>query len=167
MSVRLPSPLPVLPAHVSPATPSSGGDGPRSAPDDGGPRVAAGDDGPRNAPGGRRVFAPFDPARVPPAELPLWLALRDVLDPEIPVSIVDLGLVYDVRSEAGRVVIDLTFTALGCPCMMFIRADIEERLLREEGVREVEIREVWDPPWSRVRMSEGARATLRRLGVAA
>ncbi|HUH11755.1 MAG TPA: metal-sulfur cluster assembly factor [Longimicrobiales bacterium] len=149
MSLPLPSPLPVLPAHVRAA------------------ERAPGDDGLRPAPAGRRVFAPFDPARVPAAELPLWLALRDVLDPEIPVSIVDLGLVYDVRSEGGRVVVDLTFTALGCPCMAFIRSDIEERLLREEAVREVDIREVWDPPWSRARMSEGAREMLRRLGVAA
>lgn len=167
MSVPLPSPLPVLPAHVRAAAPASSDDGVRTARGDDRLRTAPGDGGLRAAPAGRRVFAPFDAARVPRSELPLWLALRDVLDPEIPVSIVDLGLVYDVRSEAGRVVIDLTFTALGCPCMAFIRTDIEERLLREEGVREVEIREVWDPPWSRARMSEDGRATLRRLGVAA
>jgi metal-sulfur cluster biosynthetic enzyme len=97
----------------------------------------------------------------------LWEALRDVRDPEMPISIVDLGLVYGIRAAAGRATVDLTFTATGCPCMEFIEHDIRERLLREPDVEEVEIRVVWDPPWTRARMTEEGRAILRTMGVAA
>ncbi len=98
---------------------------------------------------------------------PLWAALGDVLDPEFPISIVDLGLVYGIRRSGGAVEVDLTFTATACPCMDFIHEDVRERLLREPGVREVRIRDVWDPPWTRERITAAGRATLRRHGVAA
>ncbi len=97
----------------------------------------------------------------------LWRALGEVLDPEFPISIVDLGLVYGVRCAGDLVEIDLTFTATGCPCMDFIHEDIRERLLREPAVRAVRIRDVWDPPWTRERISAAGRAALRRHGVAA
>lgn len=97
----------------------------------------------------------------------LWDALREVRDPELPISLVDLGLVYAIRRSGERVEVDLTFTATACPCMEFIRQDVQERLLREPGVREVEIREVWDPPWTSERMTAEGRAILRSFGVAA
>jgi metal-sulfur cluster biosynthetic enzyme len=97
----------------------------------------------------------------------VWLALHEVSDPELPVSLVDLGLVYDVRRTGGAVEIDLTFTATACPCMGFIREDIQERLAREPGVETVRIREVWDPPWTAERMTPVGRALLRAAGVAA
>ena len=97
----------------------------------------------------------------------LWAALRDVQDPEFPISLVDLGLIYDVRQTDGVVEVDLTFTATACPCMEFIRTDIRERLLQEAGVTEVRINEVWDPPWTTDRMSEAGKAVMRRAGVAA
>jgi metal-sulfur cluster biosynthetic enzyme len=96
----------------------------------------------------------------------LWDALREVNDPEIPISLVDLGLIYDVRpAERGAVEVDLTFTATACPCMAFIRMDIEERLLRESDVDEVRIREVWDPPWTKARITDVGRLRLKELGV--
>lgn len=98
---------------------------------------------------------------------PLWAALREVMDPEFPISLVDLGLVYGIRREGSRVEVELTFTATACPCMGFIREDVRDRLLREPGVAEVEIRVVWDPPWTRDRMTEEGRAILRKYGVAA
>lgn len=122
---------------------------------------------PERARDGRLVYAPFSEEKVPSEALPLWRALVDVRDPELPISIVDMGLVYDVRREGVRVTVDLTFTALGCPCMAFIRQDVEDRLLEEEGVTEVEIREVWDPAWTRGRMTEEGKRQLRALGVAA
>ena len=104
---------------------------------------------------------------VRPGTAPLWEALKQVQDPEFPISLVDLGLIYDVRSSDGVVEVDLTFTATACPCMDFIRSDIRERLLQEQDVKEVKINEVWDPPWTRERMTEEGRAVLRRFGVAA
>jgi metal-sulfur cluster biosynthetic enzyme len=95
----------------------------------------------------------------------LWDALREVMDPEIPISLVDLGLIYDVRMEEGIVDVDLTFTATACPCMAFIRMDIEERLLREEGVAAVRIHEVWNPPWTKERITPEGREAMRKFGV--
>ena len=58
----------------------------------------------------------------------LWDALREVTDPEIPISVVDMGLIVDLQQQDGRVALKLTFTAMGCPAMEFIMDDIRERL---------------------------------------
>lgn len=106
-------------------------------------------------------------AALPPDTASLWKALREVSDPELPISLVDLGLIYDIRRIGARVEVDCTFTASACPCMSFIREDIRERLLREEDVDTVDINEVWDPPWTVARMTAEGRAVLRGCGVAA
>ncbi len=93
-------------------------------------------------------------------------ALREVADPEWPVSVVDMGLIYAVAVEGGTVSITLTFTATGCPCMEMIRDDIRERLLRLPGVEDVKITLSWDPPWTKDRLTQAARDQFRRWGVA-
>jgi len=98
-------------------------------------------------------------------EGPLWDALREVMDPEIPISLVDLGLIYDVREDGGRVEVDLTFTATACPCMAFIHFDIRDRLQREPGVDEVVVNEVWTPAWTKARITPEGREALRTFGV--
>jgi metal-sulfur cluster biosynthetic enzyme len=102
-------------------------------------------------------------------EARLWQALQDVEDPEIPVSVVNLGLIVSLayRTDDRAVDVELTFTAMGCPAMDFIQDDIRERLLQEPDVDEVRIEIVWDPVWTRARIREEARATMRRLGVVA
>jgi metal-sulfur cluster biosynthetic enzyme len=103
-----------------------------------------------------------------PAVQRLWVALREVMDPEIPISLVDLGLICAIRRPAeGEVEIDVTFTASACPCMEFIHEDIRERLESESDVREVRIRDVWDPPWTVDRLTPEGRAALKQFGVAA
>jgi metal-sulfur cluster biosynthetic enzyme len=102
-----------------------------------------------------------------PDTSPLWSALKQVMDPEFPISLVDLGLIYDIRRSGRTVEVDITFTATACPCMEFIRSDIRERLLQEADVDEVRINDVWDPPWTRDRMTPEGREVLRRFGVAA
>lgn len=97
----------------------------------------------------------------------IWAALKEVMDPEFPISLVDLGLIYDVRRNDGEVEIDLTFTATACPCMAFIHEDINERLLKEEGIQSVKINQVWDPPWTADRISAEGKAALKKCGVAA
>jgi len=89
-------------------------------------------------------------------------ALRTVFDPELPVNIYDLGLIYrlDVDEEAGRVEIDMTLTAPGCPVAQSFPCTVEEAVRKVEGVRDVHVELVWDPPWSRDRMSEMARLQL-------
>lgn len=113
--------------------------------------------------------APGDAPR--PAETEsLWSALEQVNDPELPISVVDLGLIYDVRRAPGDprcAIVELTYTAMGCPCTSFIRGDITDRLMREEDVDRVEIVEVWSPAWTRARMTARGRVLMRTFGVAA
>jgi metal-sulfur cluster biosynthetic enzyme len=97
---------------------------------------------------------------------PLMAALTDVQDPEMPINIVDLGLVYGVRRDGARVDVDLTFTAMGCPAYDFLLSDVRERLLQEPGVEEVHIRIVWDPPWTSARLTEEGRDALQLWGLA-
>jgi len=96
----------------------------------------------------------------------LWDALRDVQDPEMPVNLVDLGVIYGVTQHDGVVDVDLTFTAMGCPASEFILDDVRERLLREPGVAEVRVNVVWDPPWTAARLSEAGRDALEQWGLA-
>ncbi len=96
----------------------------------------------------------------------LWAALEEVRDPEFPMSVVDLGLVYGITREGGLVQVQITFTAMGCPAMDMILDDIRARLMKEPGVNQVEIEIVWDPPWNKSRLSERAREQMRRWGVA-
>ncbi len=102
-------------------------------------------------------------------EARLWTALQDVEDPEIPISVVGMGLIVSIayRLRERRVDLELTFTAMGCPATEFIEEDIRERLLAEPDVDEVAIEVVWDPVWTRSRIREDARATMRGLGIVA
>ena len=97
----------------------------------------------------------------------LWDALRDVTDPEIPISVVDMGLIVDLKEQEGIVDLKLTFTAMGCPAMDFIMDDIRERLLKEPGVREVRIEIVWEPVWTKARLSEEGIDIMRSWGISA
>jgi metal-sulfur cluster biosynthetic enzyme len=103
----------------------------------------------------------------PPQHESVWRALSEVMDPEFPISLVDLGLIYDVRRHQRTIEIDLTFTATACPCMEFIHEDIRERLLREADIEEVKIHQVWDPPWTPDRITEHGKKVLKGCGVAA
>jgi phenylacetate-CoA oxygenase PaaJ subunit len=96
----------------------------------------------------------------------VWLALAQVEDPEMPINIVDLGLVYGVTVDGGRVQVNLTFTAMGCPATDLLVADIRERLLAEPGVEAVDINVVWNPPWTSARLSAAGREALTAWGLA-
>jgi len=89
-------------------------------------------------------------------------ALRTVYDPEIPVNIYDLGLVYglDVDDESGHVAIRMTLTAPGCPVAQAFPAVVEESVMDAAGVSAVRVELVWDPPWTKARMSDAARLEL-------
>jgi FeS assembly SUF system protein len=87
-------------------------------------------------------------------------ALKHVYDPEIPVDIVNLGLVYEVAIEEGTVTVRMTTTAPGCPVGDFMAAAAERALRGLPGVKEVHVELVHDPPWSPELMSQEARKTL-------
>ena len=91
-------------------------------------------------------------------------ALTEVLDPEYPISLVDLGLIRGVQVDGSTARIKLTYTCMGCPATDMIQDDIRGRLLRMEGIEEVEIEEVWDT-WSRKNISEKGLMQLKNVGV--
>ncbi len=95
-----------------------------------------------------------------------WAALSEIQDPEMPVSLVDLGVIYAIEERDGVVDVDLTFTAMGCPASEFILDDVHERLMREPGVKEVRVNVVWDPPWTVARMTQAGRDSLEAWGLA-
>lgn len=86
--------------------------------------------------------------------------LKECYDPEIPVNIVDLGLVYDVKINKDEVYIKMTLTSIGCPLHRVISKDIKNKLIQLKGIKNVEVDMVWDPPWTPDKMSKQARAKL-------
>lgn len=87
-------------------------------------------------------------------------ALRSVIDPEIGLDVVELGLVYRVEARGSRVEVDLTMTSAACPLGDAIVADAEARVRALAGVGDVSVRLVWEPPWTPERMSPRARGIL-------
>ena len=117
--------------------------------------------------GGRDLWsAPLEEAPEDPVQ-GTWDALDEVLDPEIPISLPELGLIYGVEYADGVATVSLTYTATACPCMEFIREDITDRLESEKWIDAVELVEVWDPPWTSARITPQGREKLRTLGVSA
>jgi metal-sulfur cluster biosynthetic enzyme len=100
-------------------------------------------------------------------EARIWEALRLVEDPEIPVSVLGLGLIVSVAyvPERRSADLEITFTSMGCPATEFIEDDIRAALLREPEVDVVNIEVVWDPVWTKDRIRADARQTMRRLGI--
>lgn len=91
-------------------------------------------------------------------------ALKAVLDPEIGLSIVDLGLVYDVTVEPGKAHVLMTLTSMGCPLTELLHQQCTLVLTRLPGVEEVEVEFTFSPPWSTDMMSDEAREELRAMG---
>ncbi len=92
-------------------------------------------------------------------------SLKDVRDPEIPVNVVDLGLIYDVRIEDdGAVEVDMTLTSMGCPVQDMIQADAEMAVMRVDGVSRVNVEFVWSPAWSMDKMSDDGKRQMRMFG---
>jgi FeS assembly SUF system protein len=91
-------------------------------------------------------------------------ALKSIYDPEIPVDIYELGLIYDVAiSEDGDAVVTMTLTTPHCPVAESLPNEVELRVLSVPGIRDAEVKLVWDPPWDPSRMSDEARLELGML----
>jgi FeS assembly SUF system protein len=90
--------------------------------------------------------------------------LKSIYDPEIPVDIYELGLIYDVAvSDDGDVVVTMTLTTPHCPVAESMPGEVELRILSVPGVRDAEVKLVWDPPWDPTKMSDEARLELGML----
>jgi metal-sulfur cluster biosynthetic enzyme len=92
----------------------------------------------------------------------VYAALRECYDPEIPVNIVDLGLIYEVKVKEDQVEVVMTLTARGCPAHTYIREQVKARVAALPGVTTALVQVVWDPPWDPSRITRAAR---RHLGI--
>ncbi len=87
--------------------------------------------------------------------------IRTCYDPEIPVNIYDLGLIYEVKVEpSGHAYVRMTLTAPGCPAAGYLPGEVEDKISLVPGVKGVKVEVVWDPPWDKERMSEAAKLQL-------
>ena len=88
-------------------------------------------------------------------------AISTIFDPEIPVNIYELGLIYDIAVDADGVVeVRMTLTAPGCPAAQSLPIQVEQRVRAIPDVKDVRVEVVWDPPWTKDRLSEAARLQL-------
>lgn len=94
-----------------------------------------------------------------------WDALKEVNDPEFPISVIDMGLIYNIEKNDDVINVTMTFTAVSCACMDWMKEDIENRLLEEPEVKEVNIEVVWNPPWTVDMMSPEGREKMKYWGV--
>jgi len=94
-----------------------------------------------------------------------WKALEEIHDMEVPISIVDLGMIRGVRAEGRRIEVDLTFTSMGSPSIEWTQEDVRKRLEALEGIDRVDVNVVWSPPWTAADLTPRGRQALRALGV--
>jgi probable FeS assembly SUF system protein SufT len=99
-------------------------------------------------------------SEIPLSEESVWNQLKQCFDPEIPVNIVDLGLIYDVALDKGNVLVKMTLTAQGCGMGPAIAADAREKILQISGVDSAEVELVWEPAWTPERISEAGKEKL-------
>ena len=107
-----------------------------------------------------------EPAAGPGSDLQAEVvnALKSIYDPEIPVDIYELGLIYDVEvSEDGDALVTMTLTTPHCPVAESLPQEVELRVLGVPGIRDAEVKLVWDPPWDPSKMSDEARLELGML----
>jgi len=89
------------------------------------------------------------------------LEIKKIYDPEIPVNIYELGLIYSIDiDEKNKVNIDMTLTSPNCPVAESLPNSVKDRVLKVDGVSDVDLKLVWDPPWGKDRMSEAAKLEL-------
>jgi metal-sulfur cluster biosynthetic enzyme len=90
----------------------------------------------------------------------VYEVLRNCYDPEIPVNLVDLGLIYDVKVDDDHVNVVMTLTARGCPAHSFISEQVRQQVAEIPGVKSANVQVVWDPPWDISRLSAAAKKQL-------
>lgn len=91
--------------------------------------------------------------------------LRTINDPEIPLNVVDLGLIYDVRINDAFVEVDMTLTAVGCPAAVYFPSEVKSRLVALDGIDDAKVNIVWNPPWSIEKVTEEGKLFLESLGI--
>jgi FeS assembly SUF system protein len=127
----------------------------------GGPQSAPGPADPTGATQSQTTGMANDPARAAALRPQIVSALSTVFDPEIPVNIYELGLIYDIIVDPSSAVgIRMTLTAPACPAAQTLPIDVKNAIARIPDVTDVKVDIVWDPPWGRDRMSDAAKLQL-------
>ena len=86
--------------------------------------------------------------------------IKKIYDPEIPVNIYELGLIYKIEVKDNKVIIEMTLTSPNCPVAESLPNSVKENILKIDGIHEVDLKLVWDPPWTKDKMSEAAKIEL-------
>ncbi len=95
----------------------------------------------------------------------IYEALKVVRDPEIPVNIVDLGLIYNVKiDDEKNVEVEMTLTSMGCPVQDLLKTDAEMAIMKVDGVKSANVEFVWSPPWGPDKMTEDGKKQMRMFG---
>jgi metal-sulfur cluster biosynthetic enzyme len=100
-----------------------------------------------------------------PFERELWDVLDEIPDPHIPVSLVEMAMIYGVDNDGGRITVEMSFPCMGCPAYDMIHNDVRSCLTLVDGVDDVEIDVVWDPVWSKDMLTESVREKIREAGI--
>ena len=95
----------------------------------------------------------------------VWQALNGVSDPEYPLSLVDMGMIYGVAVKDSRVIVTMTFTSIGCPAIDMLTSDVREAVDDLPEVENVDVEVVWDPPWTHQSISPKGKRVLEMYGV--
>jgi metal-sulfur cluster biosynthetic enzyme len=98
-------------------------------------------------------------------EREVWETLDEIPDPHIPVSLVEMAMIYDVDIEGSTATVEMTFPCMGCPAYDFIHDDIRAACRTIRGITDVDIDVVWDPIWSKDMLTEATREKMRESGI--
>ncbi|MFW5918146.1 MAG: metal-sulfur cluster assembly factor [Haloferacaceae archaeon] len=124
-----------------------------------------------STPGAADVDEPVPAGQIPAdatgLAVDVWSALEDVHDLHVPISLVDMGMIYgvDVADETGEVTVRMTFPCMGCPGYEMLQGDVSARVGSVPGVEDVTVDVVWDPIWTKDRLAEQAREELQGCGI--
>lgn len=100
-----------------------------------------------------------------PFERELWDAVDEIPDPHIPVSLVEMGMIYDIEADGSDVTVEMTYPCMGCPAYDMIQNDVRSCLQVIDGVGTVEVEVVWEPVWSKDMLTEEVREKIREAGI--
>jgi phenylacetate-CoA oxygenase PaaJ subunit len=142
---------------------SAGAGPPDAGPTDTGPTYCAHTDYAQDGPAVEELPATGEGAEG--VERRVWDALYGIEDPEMPISIADLGLLYGVSVAGGHAIVDMTLTYTGCPARKMLTEEVENVVGAVAGVESVDLRLVWSPPWSLEMVTDQGRADLREFGL--
>lgn len=98
-------------------------------------------------------------------ERKLWDIIDEIPDPHIPVSLVEMAMIYDVKEVDGSITVEMSYPCMGCPAYDMIQNDIKSCLTVLEGVETVEIEVVWEPVWSKEMLTDDVREKMRESGI--